>query len=114
VVVVRDDANGQSVTARAGDRVELILPSSYWHVTGSSAPAVLRQHGPPVLLARPSGCPDLPGLGCVPVRAEFTALTDGQAVITARRSTCGEAMRCRPDQTRFAVIVVVRHGDPQS
>jgi hypothetical protein len=109
VIVVRDDANGRAVSARAGDRIELILRSSYWHVTGSSAPSVLRQDGSPVLLSRPSSCPDIPGLGCVPVRADFTALTDGKAVITARRSACGEALRCKPDQTRFTVNVVVRN-----
>ena len=108
VIVVRDDANGKAVSARAGDRIELVLSSSYWQVTGSSAPSVLRQDGPPTLLSRPSTCPHIPGLGCVPVRADFTALTDGRAVITASRSTCGEALRCGPGQTRFTVIVVVR------
>jgi hypothetical protein len=108
VIVVRDDADGRTVSARPGDRIELILSSSYWHVTGSSAPSVLRQDGPPVLLPRPSDCPDIPGLGCAPVRAGFTARTDGKAVITARRSACGEALRCKSAQTRFTVIVVVR------
>jgi hypothetical protein len=108
VIVVRSDANGKAVSARAGDRIELILSSSYWRVTGSSAPSVLRQDGRTVLLPRPSGCPDIPGLGCTPVRADFTALTDGKAVITASRSACGEALRCKPDQTRFSVVVVVR------
>jgi hypothetical protein len=109
VIVVRDGANGKAVSARAGDRIELILSSSYWHVTGSSAPSVLRQDGPPVLLARPSSCPDIPGLGCTPLRADFTALTKGRAVITAGRSTCGEALRCGPGQTRFTVMVAVRN-----
>jgi hypothetical protein len=109
VIVVRDDANGKAVSARAGDKIELILSSSYWHLTGSSAPSVLRQDGPAVPLSRPSSCPDLPGLGCIPVRADFTSLTDGKAVITASRSTCGEALRCMPDQTRFTVTVVVRN-----
>jgi hypothetical protein len=108
-IVVRDDANGKAVSARAGDRIELILSSSYWHVTGSSAPSVLRQDGPPMLLSRPGSCPDVPGLGCIPVQADFTALTDGKAVITASRSACGEALLCKPDQTRFTVIVVVRN-----
>lgn len=107
VIVVRNDANGRSVTARAGDRLELILSSSYWHVTGSSAPGVLRQDGPPVLLRRPRTCPKIPGLGCIPVRADFTARTKGRATITATRTTCGEAMRCKPGQTRFTVTVVV-------
>ena len=109
VIVVRGDANGKAVSARAGDRIELILSSSYWHVTGSSAPSVLRQDGAPVLLSRPGSCPAIPGLGCTPVRADFTALTDGKAVITASRSTCGEALRCQPDKTRFTVSVIVRN-----
>jgi hypothetical protein len=108
VIVVRDAANGKAVSARAGDRIELILSSSYWQVTGSSAPGVLRQDGPPVLLSRPSSCPAIPGLGCTPVRTDFTARTDGKAVIRAGRSSCGEALRCGPGQTRFTVIVVVR------
>lgn len=109
VIVIPDHANGKAVSARAGDRIELILSSSYWHVMGSSAPSVLRQDGPPVQLARPKSCPDIPGLGCIPVRADLTALRDGKAAITARRSACGEALRCMPDQTRFTVIVVVRN-----
>ena len=108
VIVVRDDANGKTVSASAGDRIELILSSSYWHVTGNSAPSVLRQDGPTVLLSRPSGCPDIPGLGCTPVRTDFTALAGGTTVITARRAACGEALRCKPGQRRFTVNVVIR------
>ena len=62
-----------------------------------------------MLLSRPKSCPDIPGLGCTPVRADFTALTVGKAVITASRSACGEALRCKPEQTRFTVIVIVRN-----
>jgi hypothetical protein len=108
VIVVRDNDNGKAVSARAGDRIELILSSSYWHVTGSSAPGVLRQDGSSALLSRPSSCPDIPGLGCVPVRTDFTALTVGKAVIMAGRSVCGEALRCKPDQARFTVVVDIR------
>ena len=109
VIVVRDDANGTAVSARAGDRIKLILSSSYWDVAGSSAPRVLRQDGPPVQLSRPGSCPDIPGLGCAPVQTDFTALTDGKAAIRASRSSCGEALRCQPDQERFTVNVIVRN-----
>jgi hypothetical protein len=108
-IVVRDDANGKMVQARPGDRIELILSSSYWDVAGSSSPRVLRQDGPATLMARPSSCPTIPGLGCTPVEITFTALADGKAVITASRSSCGEALRCAPDQTRFTVTVIVRN-----
>jgi len=107
VIVLRNPASGKVVSARPGDRIELILSSSYWHVTGSSKITVLRQDGRSVLLSKPRSCPDLPGLGCVPVRADFTALSEGKATIAATRSVCGEALRCTPDQARFTVTVVV-------
>ena len=107
VIVVRNGADGKSIAASVGDRLELILSSSYWHVIGSSAPGVLRQDGPPVLLSRPRTCPGIPGRGCIPVRTDFIARTTGQAAITATRSTCGEARLCRPGQRRFTVTVVV-------
>lgn len=107
VIVVRDNANGKAVSASAGDRIELILSSSYWHVAGSSAPSVLRQDGQPVPLSRPSSCPNVAGLGCIPVRTDFTALSNGKAVITAGRTSCGEALRCKPDQAQFTVVIDV-------
>jgi hypothetical protein len=111
VIVVRNNANGKTVKARVGDRIELILSSTYWNLHGSSAPRVLRQNGPAVVLARPPGCPDLPGLGCTPEKVNFTAMADGTAIIRASRTSCGEALRCAPDKTRFAVTLVVRaHG----
>jgi hypothetical protein len=110
LIVIRDNANGKSVPVAVGDRVELLLSSSYWNVAGSSAPRVLRQDGPATLMPRPSSCPaNIPGLGCSPIQMKFTALAGGRAFITASRSTCGEAMRCMPDQTRFTVTVVVKN-----
>ncbi len=108
VTVLRDDANGRTVHVGVGDRVELILSSDYWHVHGSSSDAVLTQDGPVRYLPRPRSCPDIPGLGCVPVQTTFTALARGTAVITASRQTCGEALRCQPPQRHFTVAVVVR------
>lgn len=109
VIVIRDNANGTMVAVAAGDRVELILSSSYWDVAGSSAPRVLRQDGPATLMPRPSSCPEnIPGLGCIPVQMRFTALADGKAVVKASRTSCGEALRCGPNQARFTVTVVVR------
>jgi hypothetical protein len=108
VIVVRDNANGKAVFARAGDRIELILSSSYWHVAGSSAPRVLRQDRSPVLLPRPKTCPAIPGLGCIPVRTDFTALAAGKAEITASRTACGEARPCTPGQSHFTATIVVR------
>jgi hypothetical protein len=109
VIVVRDNANGRTVSVPAGETLELILSSSYWNVSGSSAPSVLRQQGATALLPRPSSCPDIPGLGCTPERTDFKALTGGKAVITASRTSCGEALRCvgPSHPTQFTLTVVV-------
>jgi hypothetical protein len=110
VTIVRNDANGRTVRLDVGDRLKLTLSSSYWNVHGSPAPAVLRQDGPTSRLPRPSTCPDIPGLGCTPVQTLFTALAPGTAVITATRTTCGEALRCAADQRRFTITVIVRQA----
>ncbi len=107
VIVIRDNANGRTVSVPAGDSIELILASSYWKVTGSSAPRVVRQDGSTVLLPRPSTCPAIPGLGCTPVRTSFAALSRGEAVITASRTSCGEALRCAGRATRFTLTILV-------
>ena len=107
-VAVRDAANGKTISAVVGGTVELTLSSSYWNVAGSSAPRILRQDGQPKLLPRPASCPPIPGLGCTPVRVGFTALAPGTAVISASRTTCGEALRCVKQPTKFTLTVIVR------
>jgi hypothetical protein len=107
VIIIRDNANGKTLRVDAGDPVELILASTYWTVHRSSAPSVLRQDGPTRLLPRPKSCPKIPGLGCVPVKTPYTALMAGKSVITASRTSCGEALRCVGGNGRFKVTVVV-------
>ena len=106
VLVEHDAANGTTVRVQAGGRIVVILASSYWTILGSSAPAVVRQNGPATLLPPPpGGC--IPGGGCRPVRASFTALTAGRAIITAHRITCGEALLCGPSHRWYRLTVIV-------
>ncbi len=108
-LVVRDGSNGHTVTVTVGEHLEVILGSTYWTVRGSSKPGVLRQDGPSSLMPRPASCSaSIPGLGCVPVRTDFSALAPGTTVITASRVSCGEAMRCMPNQEHYSLTVVVR------
>ena len=108
LTVSSDHANGRTLHVSVGERLNLILSSTYWQLRGSSAPAVLRQDGAARTLPRPSNCPKLPGLGCTPVRTSFLALAPGTAVITASRTTCGEALACAAGQRHFRVTIVVR------
>ena len=108
VTVSSGHVNGGTLHVTVGEHLNLILSSTYWQLNGSSAPAVLRQDGGAKVLPRPSSCPKLPGLGCTPVRTSFLALAPGTAVITASRTTCGEALACAADQRHFRVTIVVR------
>lgn len=106
VKVVDERYNHGIVVVHKGSRVELLLHSSYWQVHESSRPDVLRQEGQPVLLQGPrGGC--LPGIGCRPEQAMFTAESPGEAVLSASRASCGEALRCLPDNSQFKVVVDV-------
>jgi len=107
-LVVQDKSNGHTVTIKVGERLELVLASSYWTVRGSSVPGVLRQDGQTRVLAPPPGCGSIPGTGCRPIRTDFSAVAPGTAMITASRQSCGEALRCSPGQQHFALTVVVR------
>ena len=107
VVVVRGSSNGKTVRVSVGERLELILASDYWNVNPSSSPKVLRQDGDTTYLAPPSGCQPTSGVGCVPEQTSYTAMKRGTAVVTASRTSCGEAMACRPDQRHFRLTVIV-------
>jgi hypothetical protein len=108
-MIVRDNANGKTITVRVGEQVDLILASNYWHISGSSSSRVLHQNGPAYLLPRPGSCAPIPGIGCTPIEVNFTARGAGKAVVTASRFSCGEALACMPSMRNFKVTIIVKH-----
>lgn len=104
LTTVTQDADGQTVTVHKGDRVQVVLNSTYWQYQSTSDPSVLQQVG------APSVSPDracIPGGGCGKNTAEFTALAPGQATVVATRTTCGEAALCTGTNGHYQVTVVV-------
>lgn len=102
-----ETANGRTVQAHVGDTVTVTLHSTYWSLAGPTGRGLQV-----VAAATPrrgaTGCPSIPGTGCGTVTATYRASTAGLAQLAAHRSTCGEAMRCRPDQSAWTVHVDVR------
>jgi hypothetical protein len=87
--------------------IELALHSTYWEIQGSSDEAVLVPRGAPVRTPAIAGtCP--PGVDCGSVGLRFTARQAGTARISAARTLCGEALRCRPEQSTFSLTVIVQ------
>ena len=105
VVSVDESENGMTVTVHAGDRVVATLHNTYW--TFAAPTGVLQQRGAAVTTPDPKGsC--LPGVGCGTVRLTTLAASTGEGMLSASRTSCGEAMGCAPGQGNWSVHVVVR------
>ncbi len=100
--------NGGTVALHRGDTLTVTLHSTYWTIDGSSDPAVLAARGPQTTQAEPpSSRRCVPGQGCGTVTRSFTAAADGTADVGASRTSCGEALRCTPEQSTWVLHVVV-------
>jgi hypothetical protein len=102
--VLTANDSGRQVTVPVGTRVSVRLDSTYWHFAALPTGAPLRAL-PVVVAPRRSGC--VVGGGCGTVTAPFVATRPGQVAVTARRTSCGEALRCTGSAGAFLVTVVV-------
>lgn len=105
VIHVTEKQDGGKVTLRRGQRLRVVLHSTYWEFKAVSVPAVLRRIGQPMVSPK-SGC--VPGQGCGTVTATYIAKTLGSAGVTAERTSCGEAMGCTAAAGAFTLTVSVR------
>jgi hypothetical protein len=101
-----ETSNGSTVTLRPGDHLGVVLHSTYWAFNAPSDPAVISADGKPVP-GPGQNCPRFPGSGCGTVTVHYTAQHPGSAVVSADRTSCGEAMRCPPDASHWAIKVRV-------
>jgi hypothetical protein len=104
-VTAHDKDNGAVLTLRRGQRIRIVLSSTYWNFQGSSDPVVLRADGQPRISPQPSGC--VPGAGCGTATATYLAVATGEATVTATRTSCGEAMGCTGSDALYSLRVVV-------
>jgi hypothetical protein len=58
------------------------------------------------IVPRLRGC--VPGEGCGTVTATYVATGVGSALVSAERTTCGEVLRCAPQNGHFWIRVIVR------
>jgi hypothetical protein len=101
--------NGHTVRVTAGMSIVVVLDSTYWMFDALTGTDVLRpRQAPSAVASRGGGC--VPGSGCGSVTATFTAVGAGVANVRATRTSCGEALRCGPEQGSFTVTIVVGGG----
>jgi hypothetical protein len=106
-VLVDDNSNGQTVTLGRGDHLQVVLHSTYWTFNRPSDPAVISADRAPKYAPGGPNCPKYPGSGCGTVTVRYTARGSGAAVISADRTSCGEAVRCTPAALHWSVKVNV-------
>jgi hypothetical protein len=104
-VSLRQADQGRRITVTTSSTVIVRLDNTYWQFHAPAASGVLRFLG--VSVHRGSG--GVPGSGTGTVVARYRAVGTGQAVVSASRRVCGEAMACSPSQRSYRVKVVV-HG----
>ncbi len=97
---------GRVVNVRAGDQITVVLHSTYWDFKNVTAPNVLQQVGDVNYAPDMQG--SIPGSGAGTVTVVYKAVAPGRADIAASRTTCGEALRCTPDQMAWQVTIVVQ------
>lgn len=109
-VTLDEKDNGHTVRVSPGATIDVVLHSTYWTFAALAGTDVLRPSRAPSVAASPPGSGCVPGGGCGTVTAAFTAVGAGVVDIRATRTSCGEALRCSPDQASFAVTIVVGGG----
>jgi hypothetical protein len=104
IKVAGDQSDGTTLALSVGQRLHVVLSSTYWTIAPSSNGVVLRERGQPTLSPN-SNC--VPGGGCGTAEATYVALATGHADVTATRTTCGEAMSCGTTPETYTLHVVV-------
>jgi hypothetical protein len=105
-IQVTDAAKGATTSVTLGSTITVVLHSTYWTIDPPTGP-VLAAAGPQSY-APGQGCgATVPGSGCGTVTLVVRAAAEGTSVITAQRTSCGEALRCTPDQSTWSVTVRV-------
>jgi hypothetical protein len=104
VVTVTFLDKGSTVHLYVGQKLKVVLGSTYWSIKPSSNPRSLAQIGVVKVLPR-AGC--VTGAGCGTVTALFRAVAPGSAAVTASRGSCGEALGCTKGSGNFNVAVRV-------
>ena len=102
VVQVGDARDGGTVSLRVGQKLRVVLHSTYWQF--KPVASVLHLLSTPVVAPK-GGC--VPGQGCGTVTALYVARTVGTATVKAARTSCGEAMGCTDGAGGYAVTVRV-------
>jgi hypothetical protein len=104
--------NKKTINIRTGDQIILTLDSTYWAIDPVDN-TKLKPQGDPLVTPimpgpdAPEGC-KLPGSGCGTIVWKLKAIKKGVSFIKASRQSCGEALKCTPEQSSFQLRLNVK------
>lgn len=100
-VTVKDSDKGTTVSAHPGDTIVVTLGSTAWTIDAAKGAAITTQGEQTVAVTRP-------GVGAPGTTSRrYLAVATGSATISASRLSCGEALKCSPEQGAFSVTIAV-------
>jgi LPXTG-motif cell wall-anchored protein len=100
-VAVGDADKGKTVTAHPGDTIVVTLGATAWTIDPAQGAALTSQGEQTAAVTRPG--PGAPGT----TTRRYLAVAAGTATIKASRVSCGEALKCSPEQGAFTVTINV-------
>jgi hypothetical protein len=103
---VDESANQTAVGLCVGQVLTVVLNNTHWEQLASSDQSVLRADAASTIhVASPEAC--VPGAGCGTITRMFVAIAPGSVIVSAHRTSCGEALQCASGQGSFTVSVTV-------
>ncbi len=102
--VATDADNGKTFTLGKLQSLTVRLSSTYWTIHEASDTSIIHMVGQPVYMSKASEC--VPGGGCGTVTATFSPGAPGTATISASRTSCGEAMACTSNSSKYQITVI--------
>ena len=104
-------SNQKTIKVHVGDFLNLKLESTYWNIEPLTSQKISQLSDPvitPIMPgpSAPAGC-QLPGSGCGTIIWKLKALKKGSAQIKANRTSCGEALKCSPEDAIYIVQVKI-------
>jgi hypothetical protein len=98
-----ESSNGKHLAVHFGDTIVVTLHSTYW-TFGVPGGFILQPITPPQV-GKGVNCPSVPGSGCGTVTITYNVGKVGSGSINARRTTCGEALKCTAAQSTWSVTI---------
>jgi len=109
-ISLADADNKRNISIKLNTSITIALASTYWlDAKATNLKVVKAKNVVPIPFGptAPEGCQH-PGTGCGTSTWVFKASKKGKASFTVTRDSCGEAMRCTPDQATYKLRFTIK------